>query len=101
MQLGTYPAILRSEPLRRLGQGVLRPSPASRLHNGRRGRKRYRVSVLEVVNTDINIEQVEEAWKRKLLTGGFGLNDPRPDTPLPDGLGGSAHLQSSIVEPQP
>ena len=67
----------------------------------RRGRRRDQVSVPEVVNSGINIEQVEEAWKRKLLTREFGLNDPRPDTPLPDGLGGSAHLQSSIVEPQP
>lgn len=40
----------------------------------RRGRKRYQVTVLEVVNSDLAIEATEEAWKRKLLTRDFGLN---------------------------
>lgn len=40
----------------------------------RRGRGNYRVSVLEVVNSDVGIERVEEAWKQKLMTRQFGLN---------------------------
>lgn len=40
----------------------------------RRGRGRYQVTVLEVVNSDTGIEQVEEAWKRKLMSRKFGLN---------------------------
>ncbi len=41
------------------------------------GRRRYQVSVLEVVdeNTpDATIEQIESFWKNKLLTRSFGLN---------------------------
>jgi len=40
----------------------------------RRGKGRYRVSVLEVVNSDAGIERVEEAWKQKLMSRTFGLN---------------------------
>ena len=43
----------------------------------RQGRRRYQVSVLEVVdqNTpDEAIEQIESWWKGKLLTRRFGLN---------------------------
>jgi GIY-YIG catalytic domain-containing protein len=40
----------------------------------RRGKKGYRVSVLEIVNSDHRIEQVEEAWKQKLMSKQFGLN---------------------------
>jgi hypothetical protein len=40
----------------------------------RRGKASYRVSVLEVVNSDVGIERVEEAWKQKLMTRQFGLN---------------------------
>jgi hypothetical protein len=40
----------------------------------RRGRGRYQVTVLEVVNSDTGIERVEEAWKQKLMTRKFGLN---------------------------
>jgi GIY-YIG catalytic domain len=43
----------------------------------RRGRREYQVSVLEVAGTDQRIERLEEAWKRKLLSREFGLNDPR------------------------
>lgn len=48
-------------------------------HGGNVGLKRrttsgYQVSVLEVVNSDFGIEQVEEAWKQKLLSRQFGLN---------------------------
>ena len=39
-----------------------------------RGRKQYRVTVLEVVNSDEGIEEVESAWKRKLMSREFGLN---------------------------
>jgi hypothetical protein len=39
-----------------------------------RGRRNYLVSVLEVVNSDLGIERVEEAWKQKLMTRKFGLN---------------------------
>lgn len=42
-----------------------------------KGRRRYQVSVLEVLdeNTpDITIEQIESFWKNKLLTRTFGLN---------------------------
>ena len=39
-----------------------------------RGRKPYRVTVLEVVNSDEGIEKVESAWKRKLMSREFGLN---------------------------
>ena len=38
------------------------------------GRKQYRVTVLEVVNSDEGIEKVESAWKRKLMSREFGLN---------------------------
>ncbi|TIC86385.1 GIY-YIG nuclease family protein [Nocardioides sp. GY 10127] len=44
---------------------------------GEHGRRRYQVSVLEVVdeNTpDTTIEQIESYWKNKLLTRTFGLN---------------------------
>jgi hypothetical protein len=40
----------------------------------RRGSKGYRVTVLEVVNSDTGIERVEEAWKKKLMSRKFGLN---------------------------
>jgi len=40
----------------------------------RRGKKGYQVSVLEIVNSDHRIEQVEEAWKQKLMSRQFGLN---------------------------
>jgi hypothetical protein len=40
----------------------------------RRGRSAYRVTVLEVVNSDSGIERIEEAWKRKLMTKKYGLN---------------------------
>lgn len=40
----------------------------------RRGKKGYRVSVLDIVNSDHGIEQVEEAWKQKLMSRQFGLN---------------------------
>lgn len=43
----------------------------------KKGRRRYQVSVLEVVddNTpDATIEQIESWWKNKLLSRGFGLN---------------------------
>lgn len=40
----------------------------------RRGKKGYRVSVLEIVNSDHRIEQIEEAWKQKLMSRQFGLN---------------------------
>ena len=39
-----------------------------------RGRHKYQVSVLEVVNSETGIEQVEEAWKQKLMSRKFGLN---------------------------
>jgi hypothetical protein len=41
-----------------------------------RGSKPYQVSVLEVANSGHGIERLEEAWKRKLLSREFGLNDP-------------------------
>jgi hypothetical protein len=44
---------------------------------GKAGRRKYLVSVLEVVdgNTpDVTIEQIESHWKSKLLSRGFGLN---------------------------
>ncbi len=39
-----------------------------------RGRKPYQVTVLEVANSDVDIEQIEGAWKRKLMSRKFGLN---------------------------
>lgn len=39
-----------------------------------RGSRQYRVTVLEVVNSDTGIERVEEAWKQKLMSRKFGLN---------------------------
>ncbi len=39
-----------------------------------RGRKAYQVTVLEVVNSDEEIERVESAWKEKLMSRKFGLN---------------------------
>jgi len=41
----------------------------------RRGPRPYQFTVLEVVNSDFGIEKTEEAWKRKLLTREFGLNE--------------------------
>ena len=41
----------------------------------RRGTKTYQVTVLEVVNSDVGIEAIEEAWKKKLMSRGFGLNE--------------------------
>ncbi len=41
------------------------------------GRRRYQVSVLEVVEEatpDVTIEQIESFWKNKLLSRSFGLN---------------------------
>jgi hypothetical protein len=40
----------------------------------RRGKKPYKVSVLEIANSDIGIEKIEEAWKKKLMSREFGLN---------------------------
>jgi hypothetical protein len=39
-----------------------------------RGKKPYQVTVLEVVNSDVGIEAVEEAWKKRLMSREFGLN---------------------------
>jgi len=42
-----------------------------------RGRKPYQVTVLEVVNqvsSDEKIEQIENEWKKKLMSRDFGLN---------------------------
>lgn len=37
--------------------------------------RNLQVTVLEVVNSDTQeIEQIEQAWKKKLLTQQFGLN---------------------------
>lgn len=44
----------------------------------RRGPKPYQVSILEITNSGYGIEQIEEAWKRKLMTRTFGLNNPQP-----------------------
>ena len=44
-----------------------------------RGRKSYKVTVLEIVNSDEKIESVENAWMRKLMTREFGLNLPKPE----------------------
>ncbi len=41
----------------------------------RRGPKPYRVTVLKVVNSDADIGEMEEAWKQKLMSQGFGLNE--------------------------
>lgn len=41
----------------------------------RRGPKPYHVSVLEIVNTDTEIEALEAGWKQKLLSRQFGLNE--------------------------
>lgn len=41
-----------------------------------RGPKPYQVSVLEVTNSGFGIEKIEEAWKQKLMSREFGLNDP-------------------------
>jgi hypothetical protein len=41
----------------------------------RRGPKPYQVSVLEIVNSDTDIEMLEAAWKDKLLSRQFGLNE--------------------------
>jgi hypothetical protein len=41
----------------------------------RRGRKAYQVSVLEIVNSDVDIEALEAAWKKRLLSRTFGLNE--------------------------
>jgi hypothetical protein len=41
----------------------------------RRGPHRYQVSVLEIVNSDIDIESLEAAWKERLLSRAFGLNE--------------------------
>jgi hypothetical protein len=41
----------------------------------RLGQTNFQVTVLEVVNSDTQeIEQIEEAWKRKLMSRKFGLN---------------------------
>lgn len=45
---------------------------------GAGGRRRYQVSVLEVVDAsipDVTIEQIEASWKTKLLSRAFGLNE--------------------------
>lgn len=42
----------------------------------KRGPMPYQVSVLEIANSGEGIERLEEAWKQKLLTRQFGLNDP-------------------------
>jgi hypothetical protein len=44
----------------------------------RRGPRSYQVSILEVANSGYGIEQIEEAWKQKLMSRAFGLNDPIP-----------------------
>jgi hypothetical protein len=41
----------------------------------RRGQKKYQVSVLEIVNSDTDIEKLEAAWKERLLSRRFGLNE--------------------------
>jgi hypothetical protein len=41
----------------------------------RRGRKPYQVTVLEIANSGLGIEQIEETWKRKLMSREFGLNE--------------------------
>jgi hypothetical protein len=41
----------------------------------RRGKKSYQVSVLEIVNSDVDIESLEAAWKHRLLSRTFGLNE--------------------------
>jgi hypothetical protein len=41
----------------------------------RRGHGSYQVTVLEVVNSDTGIERIEAAWKKKLLSREFGLNE--------------------------
>jgi len=41
----------------------------------RRGTKPYQVSVLEIVNSDADIESLETAWKQRLLSRKFGLNE--------------------------
>lgn len=43
----------------------------------RRGPKPYQVTVLEVVSSSdvLRIEQIEEAWKNKLMSRTFGLNE--------------------------
>jgi hypothetical protein len=40
----------------------------------RLGARPYQVSVLEIVNSDTDIESLEAAWKRRLLSREFGLN---------------------------
>jgi hypothetical protein len=40
----------------------------------RRGPKPYQASVLEIVDSDRDIELLEAAWKQKLLSRAFGLN---------------------------
>ncbi len=40
----------------------------------RRETNSYQVTVLEVVSSDLWIERVETAWKKKLMTREFGLN---------------------------
>ncbi|MFB3778908.1 MAG: GIY-YIG nuclease family protein [Bryobacteraceae bacterium] len=39
-----------------------------------RGKKQYQFTILEVVNSEVGIEAVEEAWKKKLMSRQFGLN---------------------------
>ncbi|UVC19369.1 GIY-YIG nuclease family protein [Mesorhizobium onobrychidis] len=42
----------------------------------KRGKRTYQVSVLEVTNSAVGIERLEELWKRKLMSREHGLNDP-------------------------
>jgi len=55
-------------------QDYARTGHGGNLELKRRGRKPYRVSVLEIVNSDVGIELIEEAWKQKLMSVEFGLN---------------------------
>jgi hypothetical protein len=41
----------------------------------RRGCKPHRITVLEVVNSDFQIERIEESWKKKLMSREFRLNE--------------------------
>jgi hypothetical protein len=34
----------------------------------------YQVTILEIINSEAEIENIEEAWKAKLMSREFGLN---------------------------
>jgi hypothetical protein len=51
------------------------PGMAAKVELKRLGLKNLQATVLEVVNSDTQeIEQTEEAWKKKLMSRKFGLN---------------------------